>query len=344
MLRAAVIGCGAIGGPLPRPSHPDVGVATHVDAYRACPGTELVAACDSDRARAERAGVRAYTEVAEMLAAEAPAIVSVATPDTTHAEVVAACLRSDSVRAVLAEKPLAADATAAAELVALARARETVLACHYTRRFAPAYRRLAEELRAGALGRLQHVSGAYVKGLKHNGTHWLDLLRMLAGDPLAVRGWDRLKEGGDDPTLDAELALPGDVGARLVGLDAGAFTAFELELVGTRGRVRIVEDGHVIERWTVGDDPREPGYRTLVAAGRTTAALRDGTLHAVADVAAGVRTGAEPACHGGDGVAALELAEAIAASACNGGETRPTARGYSGEHDRHAGGGSDRAG
>ena len=82
---------------------------------------------------------------------------------------------------------------------ALARERGVVLGCHYTRRFAPAYRRLAEEVGAGALGRLQHVGGVYVKGLRHNGTHWLDLLRMLAGDPVAVRGWDRLARAGRRP-------------------------------------------------------------------------------------------------------------------------------------------------
>jgi hypothetical protein len=73
-------------------------------------------------------------------------------------------------------------------------------------------------------------------------------------------------------------------------------------------------------------------------------AMRDGTLHAVTDLVDCVRTGASPACGGADGVAALELAEAIAASAASGGAPRAIARGYSGEHDRHAGGRRDRAG
>lgn len=302
-----MLGCGAIGAGGGADPHPDVGVITHAGAYHACADTELVAVCDADPARAEAAarrwGARAYVDVAELLAETQPEIVSVATPDPTHAELLERCLRAPGVRAVLAEKPLALDVETARALVALARDRGVALAVNYSRRFAPAFQRLREDL---GIGTLQHVSGLYVKGLAHNGTHWLDLLRMLAGDPVVVGGRDRLGEGGADPTLDAELALPGGAHARLAGLDTRRFTAFEMDLVGTMGRVRITESGHVIERFTVADDPRHPGYHVLAAQERTTGALRDTTLHAVTQLVRG-----ETACTGQDGVAALELVESV---------------------------------
>lgn len=315
-MRAAVVGCGMIGAGDGGDPHPDVGVMTHVGAYRACSDTDLVAVCDPDRARARAVGVDAFTDPDELLARTEPELVSVATPDATHATEIERCLRAPSVRGVLAEKPLALDPGAARALVALARERGVVLAVNYSRRFSPAIRALD----AGAIGDLQHVAGVYVKGLAHNGTHWLDLLRMLTGEPAAVRGWDRLREPGADPALDAELTLAGGAGARLAALDTTAFTAFEMELTGTRGRLRITEAGHVIERFEVADDRRNPGYRVLRLAERTTGALRDGTLNAVRDLVRCVREGGEPACRGEDGVAALELVEAIRASAAREGE------------------------
>jgi predicted dehydrogenase len=315
-VRAAVLGCGAIGAGTGAPSHLDVGVMTHVGAYRACPDTDLVAVCDPDPVRAASVGVAAFTDPEELLTQAAPELVSVATPDPTHEALLERCLRADGVRGVLAEKPLALDARAARRLVTLARDRGIVLAVNYSRRYSPVLQRLD----IAALGRLQHVTGAYVKGLAHNGTHWLDLLRMLAGEPEAVRGWDRLSEPGPDPTLDAELRLANGAGARLAGLDTTAFTVFEMELTGTRGRVRIAESGHVVERFTVADDPRHPGYRVLMRTERFEGALRDGTLHAVTDLVRAVRDAGEPACRGEDGVAALELAEAIRASTARGGE------------------------
>jgi predicted dehydrogenase len=317
-MKAAVLGCGAIGAGR-EARHPDVGVDSHAAAYDACADTELAAVCDVDAALAEacarRFGVSAVHSDPAALLAEGPEIVSVCTPDATHAELVEAALRAPGVRAVLAEKPLALDAGAAHALAALAREHGVVLAVAYFRRFAPALRALRDELAAGAIGELQHVAGVYVKGLKHNGTHWLDLLRFLVGEPVAVRGWDRLGEGGGDPTLDAELTLADGAGARLAGLDTSAYTAFEMDLVGTRGRVRLAEAGHVLERWDVGDDARYPGYRVLHPRPPEHGVLRDALLHAVADVVRCLRGGAEPACTGEDGAAALALAGAIRASA-----------------------------
>jgi predicted dehydrogenase len=314
-VRAAVIGCGAIGAST-ADTHPDVGVLTHAAAYAACPDTELVAVCDTDpqraRAAAERWGAAPHTDPAKLRGCE---LISVCTPDATHADLVELALDAPGVRAILAEKPLALDAAAARALAARARERAVVLAVNYTRRFAPLFRSLR-----GRVGPLQHVSGVYVKGLFHNGTHWLDLLRLLAGEPVAVRGWDRLGEGGPDPSLDAELTLANGAGARLAALDTRRFTAFEMDLVGEHGRVRIAESGHVVEVAEIGNDPRHPGYRVLRPAGTTVGGLRDGALHAVADLVRCVRDGGDPACTGEDGAAALALAEAIRGSAARGGE------------------------
>jgi predicted dehydrogenase len=321
MLRAAVIGCGAIGAGDGAATHPDVGVTSHAEAYAACPDTELVAVCDTDLTRARRSGARwgahAYADAEAMLAAERPEVLSIATPDASHASVLTACLRDEGVLAVLAEKPLALDVGDARALVA--RARGVVLGVNYTRRYPPAYVSLRDELAAGSLGDAQHVTGLYVKGIKHNGTHWLDLLRMLVGDPVSVRGWDRVGDGRADPTLDAELVLPGGVRARLAGLDDRSYGAFELDLLLTRGRVRVLESGHVIERWYADDDPRHPGYRAPRLRAATNAALRDGTLHAVADIVRCVQTGKHPECGGEDAIAALVLADAIGASAADAG-------------------------
>jgi len=321
-LRAAVIGCGAIGAGGPEPPHVDVGVYTHAGAYVASPATELVAVADVDQRLAREAAARwgaadAYRSADELLAGARPELVSLCTPDPTHAELLERIVTTPGVRGVLAEKPLADDAAKAAALTLLARDRGVVLSVNYSRRFAPAIATLANAIKAGDFGEIQHVHGSYVKGLRHNGTHWLDLLRMLVGDPVGARGWDRLQEAGADPSLDAELLLDGGVGARLAALDAREFTAFEFELTGTAGRVRLASSGHRIERWVVGPDRRYPGYRGLIPGQIEDGIMRDVTLHAVSDLVRSVRDGGEPACSGWDATSALVIAGAIAASAAS---------------------------
>src|SRR3954453_17588136 len=138
-MRAPLLGCGMIGAGIGEP-HPDVGVMTHCGAYTAHPETELVAVADPERAQSagERWHAKPYADPHELLAHEQPEIVSVATPDHTHAELVEACLNTPSVKAILAEKPLALSLARARPLVAQAQAR--VLAVNYPRRFTPAFR------------------------------------------------------------------------------------------------------------------------------------------------------------------------------------------------------------
>ena len=323
MLPAAVIGCGAIGAGVGTRDRPEIDANTHASAYVSCSDTELVAVADIDPVRANEAAERwgagaACTSADELLVGSRPALVSLCTPDPTHDALLERILRTPSVRGVLAEKPLAGDGARAAALTTLAREQGVVLAVNYSRRFAPAFAAVARAVAAGELGELQHVHGTYVKGLRHNGTHWLDLLRMLAGEPVAVRGWDRLMEGGDDPSLDAELLLPGGAWARLAALNARAFTAFELELTGTAGRVRLAESGNRIERWVVGEDDAR-GYRWLTATPPVDGVMRDVTSRAVADLVRCVSVGGTPACDGHDATRALVLAEAIARSAASDG-------------------------
>src|SRR5262249_31548670 len=123
-----------------------------------------------------------YADAGRLLRDAAPEIVSIATPDDTHAELLELVCTTESVRAVLAEKPLALDPDEAERLVRLAESRGVVLAVNYVRRFAPSHRRLERWLADRPLGRIELVRGTYVRGIKHNGTHWLDLARFLVGE------------------------------------------------------------------------------------------------------------------------------------------------------------------
>lgn len=94
-LKVAVVGCGSIG---PR----------HAEAYAATHRTELVGAADVEVDRAlsfaERfGGVPAYASLEELLAAQKPDLVSIATPPGTHAELACAVLAAGA--SVLIEKP-----------------------------------------------------------------------------------------------------------------------------------------------------------------------------------------------------------------------------------------------
>jgi predicted dehydrogenase len=322
--RAALIGCGMIGSQISdEPRAAGRGIATHAEAYAACPQTELVAVCDADMNRAQRCAQRwkvaaSYADPLQLLAEQKPDIVSVCTPDDTHFDIVRAALCSAGVRAVLAEKPLALRLAEAEGLVALARRRAVVLAVNYSRRYADNHVRLRDLIRSGGLGAVGRVRGLYTRGTLHNGTHWFDIVRFLLGEVRQVHAVDRLHEGGPDGTLDVSLLCEGGALAELAGVSARDFTVFEMDVLGTRGRVLVTDVGNVMEFLEVVEDLPLRGYRSLQARDRTTAGLRDCLLHAVEDLVHCLQTGSEPRCTGEDGLEALRIGFAAQASSARG--------------------------
>jgi len=320
--RAALVGCGKIGSEFaddPRLQ----GVYTHAGAYAACGDTELVAVCDTDREKAETCarrwgGSASYTEPVRMLREECPEIVSVCTPDHTHFDLICQAIATPSVRAVLAEKPLAMELDAAREIERRARERNVLIAVNYSRRYSLGHACLRDRIRAGHFGEIQAVSGFYTKGTLHNGTHWYDLARFLVGEIESVWAQDVKKENNDDPTLDVFLRFGNGAAGFLHALDARVYSLFELDIVGTLGRVRIVDSGHWFEISMAGDSPYYSGYRTLMQAGKEEGRLEDVTLYAVQDLVGCLTSGGQPRCSAADGVAALEVGFAIRASAMSG--------------------------
>jgi predicted dehydrogenase len=255
-----------------------------------------------------------------LLAEARPDVVSICTPDETHADLVAAALVAPGVRGVLAEKPLATDLANAEGLVQLARVQGVVLAVNYSRRYAPPLARLAAAVRGGEFGNARLLRGVYGKGTLHNGSHWFDLARFLAGEVVAVRADDRLHEGGPDPSLDVRLTFASGAVGDLIAWPANEYSAFELDLLGSRGRARLTALGNVLEIERVVEGVPSPGFRGLVLAGREEGCLRDVLLHAVADLAAAIASGGETRSSGPDAVAAVRIAHAARGSAASGQE------------------------
>ena len=110
-IRVAIVGAGTMG-------------RWHGDAAR-CAGAQVVAAVDADRRRAEALatrfrGCRSFGALDEAI--ELADVVHVCTPTDSHAALARQALLAG--RHVLLEKPLAATADAAEELIALARSRD----------------------------------------------------------------------------------------------------------------------------------------------------------------------------------------------------------------------------
>src|SRR6476646_4574575 len=160
---------------------------------------------DRGAARADALSVRrAYASLDEVLADPAVDVVHVTSPNHLHVPQASAIL--DAGKHVVCEKPLAMTAAESAGLVARADGSGLVNAVNFNIRFYPLHQHMREVLAAGGLGEVRFVTGHYFQDwLFHDtdwnwrlepdkggalravgdiGSHWLDLMAFVSGQPI----------------------------------------------------------------------------------------------------------------------------------------------------------------
>jgi predicted dehydrogenase len=289
--RVAVVGAGRIAAGYDRPG--DAAILTHAHAIHRNPRLRGVAIVDAESARSEAAsavwGIPGVPDLSTLLAAR-PDIVIVATPTATHSECLLGLLEQPP-RVVLCEKPLTASAALSAEIVLRYAEAGVALAIDHQRRFDPSVVELRRRFAAGELG--SPVAGAvwYSKGIRHNGSHAVDLLRFLFGEVRRATARRRVLDHGDtDATVAGTLEFA-DVSIELIAADERHFSLFEIDLLFARARYRFTQGGMMLERYEVRPDPLFPGHLDLLPASSGASGLASalaGRLQNIVDFLDGV--------------------------------------------------------
>jgi predicted dehydrogenase/nucleoside-diphosphate-sugar epimerase len=140
----------------------------HAKALKALPDTKMVAVCDRAKMRAQACAdsfsiPSVYTSLEEMLDREALDAVHVLLPPEAHFQCAARILEAGV--ATLLEKPMCTTASECAQLVELARQRNTRIGVGHNFLFSEVYERLRSDVAAGVLGPIDHVTITWNKEL-----------------------------------------------------------------------------------------------------------------------------------------------------------------------------------
>jgi len=324
--KAAIIGLGQVGS-LFDDDPKRKGIWTHAGAYRAVERVELVAGADISEERrrrfAQRWGVgRVYSSYQEMLRQESLDLVSIASPTEMHYQMAMEAAQA-GVKGIFLEKPMASQVWQAREILGLCQKKGVVLAVNHTRRWDDNYIVPSAMLNEGIIGELRAVVAYYSSMVYNIGTHLFDVMRLYGGDVEAVRG-EFVSEGEtSDPTISGALSFRRGARGFIVPQGKRENLLFELDLIGSKGRIRAVDNGAAVELYQFRESKNYSGYLELERAplpqSHRTAEGKDRFVAAIEDIIRCVEEGGSPACSGYDGLAALEIAEALVRSARMGG-------------------------
>ena len=320
LYRAAIIGCGRIADTIEDEVVDAPGWQllpfSHAGAYQRCPRTQLVAAADPNPDRRRTFGQRRgltedhlYADYHDLLAKEQPDVVSICVPTRAHPEVAldVAAGAPHRPKAIFLEKPIAQSLADADRMIDAFDHHHIAVAVNHTRTWDPHYNTIRRLIQNGAIGRPHSIMAHGREGALFGGVHLFDLIRsLLTREPEWVAG--ELDPGRTfDPGARGVIAFPDGIRA-YVNLSESDPTGFEIDVVGTEGRLRAGQSLYP-ELWQIDRSGKRPTWTK-----RTFPGIHDGRsamLRAVEDLLDSVETGKPPLSSAKDARANLEIAVAF---------------------------------
>jgi predicted dehydrogenase len=297
--------------------------ASHAQALRAHPAFDWVAVVDPARAALSSATTRwGITEVAASVDDLANAgdieVLVLATPPDARQGVLD---RFPRLRAVITEKPLGSNLREAEEFVAECRRRQVLVAVNLPRRY-------DADLRGWAAGGMQErvgspmaVFGTYGNGIRNNGTHLVDLVRMLFGTVASagvVSGTTPFHEGpiAGDLNFPFSLVMTSGLAVMVQPLRFAHYREVSLDIWAERGRLQLVHEGLTVIQAPVAANRQLSGAQEIAHDQPTVATSSVGrALYGLYENLAEVLDGrAALHCSGDEGLETMRVVEGLVAA------------------------------
>lgn len=320
--RVAIVGCGQIASTFeedPKREHP----CTHAGVYDSFSKTKIISVADINKERLNKFSKRwkvrnVYLDYNEMLRKEKIDILSVCTNTPFHSKVVLDAAKS-GVKAIFCEKPISSSLEEADKMIVACKKNNVKLIINHTRRWDTYYNKVKEMIDKGIIGKINSIIGHYDSGLMIMGTHLFDVMRYYCGDIIWVVGKkDRSKYGNYDPTCSGYLQFKNNINGYVVGHTGKDYLIFEIDIIGTEGRIRISKNGRKFELWKLKESKHYSGYTELKEKSFPEMGIkRNWMISAIEDVANTIENNKEGKCTGEDGRAAVEVAHALYISSKN---------------------------
>ena len=245
-----IVGAGSIASEYDSPASKNV--LTHSHAIQLCSEhLQLIGFYDINIEKAQSAAKKWNTLwFSKIVAAD---IIVICTPDNVHLQSIREAVNVNP-KLIILEKPIAGRLNEAKEILHLVKGIPTVV--NFSRRFVNEFYDIKKTICLSS--KFITGNGIYSKGFVHNGSHMVDLLRLLIGE---IREIKRINEGDESAIVYFENGEK----FFMFGLSSNVkYTVFELDLLFEDYRIRIIDSGRIAIVYQNIESRIYSGYRELL--------------------------------------------------------------------------------
>lgn len=243
ILKCGIIGCGKIAGGYD--SITSSMIRTHAKAFKENERCELVSVYDDNLKLAQKFAkywnvTNCHIDISDLLDQKLD-IISICTPTDTHKKIYEKVILSKPP-IIWLEKPSANTTKDIRKMIEIC-SNETVVWVNYFRKYMKEFIELKKNIKN--LGSIQNIQMFYTKGIQNNGSHLIDLILFLFGEINVVKINSIFKR---EEYLDADVMFESKgISINLKSLDYKKFELFEIDIIGSQGRVQITSGGAKIK-------------------------------------------------------------------------------------------------
>ena len=303
---ALVIGAGKIGSEFD--SINDINILTHAHAYIKHNNFNLLGFYDinSEKAKiaSEKWNCKYFKNISDI--AEKIDVISICTPDCIHLESIK-LIENLSPKLIFLEKPIANNLKHIESILDVSK--KMPIAVNYSRRFSKEFQVIAEKIKKNKFGSFLNGCGYYGKGFIHNGSHMIDILRLLIGEIKFIEKISEINDFyEDDPSKNANVFFDKNIKFLMTAVDCKYVSIFELDLFFEKARIKIIDSGLKIEIYKINDDKFFDGYKKFERTEEILTDLNISMLNAVNNISLFLSGKEELLCDIKDGYEAIKYA------------------------------------
>ncbi|HMS63847.1 MAG TPA: Gfo/Idh/MocA family oxidoreductase [Ignavibacteria bacterium] len=240
---AGIIGCGDIGFLFDHNTKIQ-GALTHFKAFSDSDKFNLTAASELKKEIRnliqKEYKTPVYSDYKKMLDENRFDVISIASNDESHIEILENIVKYKP-KLVFCEKPLGLNLSEIRSIISLYKKNGILLQVNYTRRFLDEFDLLEKIIKGKKLGEIESMTFYYSRGLIHNASHYLDLINRYIGETEKNLVKVSVKKGisKTDDTISFDMIYKSGLEVRFIGLNPSKLSFAEIDIAGTKGRVRI---------------------------------------------------------------------------------------------------------